>query len=384
VAKVLRGLNVVEMGTFITGPAAAMYLGDLGADVIKVERPGTGDPFRAYKGELYSPHYQTFNRNKRSIELDTSNPSDLEVFDDLIRNADVFIQNFRPGVAEKLGAGEARLRQLNPRLIYCSISGFGRTGPASHRPGYDTVSQAASAFLSVLIPPEHPRIIGPAIGDNVTGFYTAFGVLAALFERQRTGRGRLLEISMLEAMSHFNLDAFTHFFAAGEVMNPHSRPSVSQSYIFKCADDGRIAIHLSSPEKFWQGLAAAIDRPKLFDEPLFSERHNRIKNQAKIVEYLAPIFSARPRAEWCVRLEANEVPYSPVYSTDEALDDPQAKHLQLAVEMNHPVKGKTKTVRPPYNFDGERILDVRRPPTLGEHNDEIRREVAKRKSTAAQ
>ncbi len=380
--EVLRGLNVVEMGTFITGPAAAMYLGDLGADVIKVERPGTGDPFRAYKGELYSPHYQTFNRNKRSIELDTSNPSDLEVFDDLIRNADVFIQNFRPGVAEKLGAGEARLRALNPRLIYCSISGFGRTGPASHRPGYDTVSQAASAFLSVLIPSEHPRIIGPAIGDNVTGFYTAFGVLAALFERHRTGRGRLLEVSMLEAMSHFNLDAFTHFFAAGEIMDPHSRPSVSQSYIFRCADKGRIAIHLSSPEKFWQGLAAAIDRPNLFDEPLFSERHNRIKNQEKIVEYLAPIFSARPRAEWCVRLEANEVPYSPVYSTNEALEDPQAKHLQLAVEMSHPIKGKTKTVRPPYNFDGERILDVRPPPTLGEHNDEIRREVAKRKSTA--
>ena len=380
--EVLRGLNVVEMGTFITGPAAAMYLGDLGADVIKVERPGTGDPFRAYKGELYSPHYQTFNRNKRSIELDTSDPSDLEVFDDLIRNADVFIQNFRPGVAEKLGAGEARLRGLNPRLIYCSISGFGRTGPASHRPGYDTVSQAASAFLSVLIPSEHPRIIGPAIGDNVTGFYTAFGVLAALFERQRTGRGRLLEVSMLEAMSHFNLDAFTHFFAAGEIMDPHSRPSVSQSYIFRCADKGRIAIHLSSPEKFWQGLAAAIDRPNLFDEPLFSERHNRIKNQEKIVEYLAPIFSARPRAEWCVRLEANEVPYSPVYSTNEALEDPQAKHLQLAVEMSHPIKGKTKTVRPPYNFDGERILDIRPPPTLGEHNDEIRREVAKRKSTA--
>jgi len=382
VTEVLRGLNVVEMGTFITGPAAAMYLGDLGADVIKVERPGTGDPFRAYKGELYSPHYQTFNRNKRSIELDTSDPSDLEVFDDLIRNADVFIQNFRPGVAEKLGAGEARLRGLNPRLIYCSISGFGRTGPASHRPGYDTVSQAASAFLSVLIPSEHPRIIGPAIGDNVTGFYTAFGVLAALFERQRTGRGRLLEVSMLEAMSHFNLDAFTHFFAAGEIMDPHSRPSVSQSYIFRCADKGRIAIHLSSPEKFWQGLAAAIDRPNLFDEPLFSERHNRIKNQEKIVEYLAPIFSARPRAEWCVRLEANEVPYSPVYSTNEALEDPQAKHLQLAVEMSHPIKGKTKTVRPPYNFDGERILDIRPPPTLGEHNDEIRREVAKRKSTA--
>ena len=141
---VLSGVRVIEQGTFITGPAAGMILGDLGADVIKVEQPESGDPFRAFKGGLYSPHFQTYNRNKRSIALNPKNVDDLAVFDDLIRSADVYIQNFRPGAAERLGAGEARLRALNPRLIYCAISGFGQTGPAAQRPSYDTVAQAAS------------------------------------------------------------------------------------------------------------------------------------------------------------------------------------------------------------------------------------------------
>ena len=154
--KVLQGMRVVELGTFITGPAAAMHLADLGADVIKVERPGVGDPFRAFKGGLYSPHYQTYNRNKRSIALDTSDPDDRKVFHKLIKTADAFIQNFRPGVAEKLGAGEKELHAINPGLIYCAISGFGTSGPAKDRPAFDTVAQAASGWLRLVTPcPTH-------------------------------------------------------------------------------------------------------------------------------------------------------------------------------------------------------------------------------------
>src|SRR5690554_1270242 len=160
-----------------------MHLADLGADVIKVERPGSGDPFRAFKGGLYSPHYQTYNRNKRSIALDTSQPDDKAVFDDLIRGADVFIQNFRPGVAEKLGAGAAELSALNPKLVYCAISGFGQSGPSRDRPSFDTVAQAASGYLRLLTPPANPRVIGPAIADAVTGHYAALGITAALLER---------------------------------------------------------------------------------------------------------------------------------------------------------------------------------------------------------
>ena len=376
--KVLQGLKVVEQGTFITGPAAGMLLGDLGADVIKVEVPKTGDPFRAFKDGLYSPHFQTYNRNKRSITLDTKDADDREVFDALIREADVYIQNFRPGVADKLGAGEARLRALNPKLVYCSISGFGATGPAANRPAYDTVAQAASGFLNLLVNPENPRVVGPAIADSLTGFYAAYGVMGALVERGRTGVGRTVEVSMLEAMAHFNLDAFTHFFQANEVMGPYSRPSVSQSYVLECADGKWIALHMSSPEKFWKGLATAIDQPDLFDDARFATRDARIANQEALIALLGARFKRRSRAEWCSRLQAQDVPHAPMYDTSEALEDPQALHLQLTASAQHPVMGLFRTVRSPVSFDGQRALDVRPPPTLGEHSDEIRAELARR------
>jgi crotonobetainyl-CoA:carnitine CoA-transferase CaiB-like acyl-CoA transferase len=368
---VLQGVRVLEQGTFITGPAAGMLLGDLGADVVKIEQPGTGDPFRAFKGGLYSPHFQTYNRNKRSVVLNTKRPEDAEVFDEMIRGADVYIQNFRPGVADKLGAGEARLRALNPRLIYCSISGFGATGPAAERPSYDTVAQAASGYLNLLVNPANPRVVGPALADAMTGFYAAYGIMGALIERQRTGLGRLVEVSMLEAMCHFNLDAFTHYFAEGEVMGPFSRPSVSQSYVLKCADGKWIALHMSSPEKFWQGLAEAIERPDIFKDERFASREGRIAHQDDLIELLGGIFSSQPRSTWCERLQARDVPHAPMYDTSEALEDPQARHLQLAITGVHPQLGAWRTVRSPVSYDGQRALDVRPPPLLGEHNEAI-------------
>jgi crotonobetainyl-CoA:carnitine CoA-transferase CaiB-like acyl-CoA transferase len=369
---VLQGLKVIEQGTFITGPAAGMLLGDLGADVIKVEQPGTGDPFRAFKNGLYSPHYQTYNRNKRSITLDTKSSDDREVLDALIADADVYIQNFRPGVAEKLGVGAQRLQALNPKLIYVAISGFGSTGPAANRPAYDTVAQAASGFLNLLVNPENPRVVGPAIADSLTGFYAAYGVLGALYERGRTGVGRKVEVSMLEAMAHFNLDAFTHFFQVDEVMGPYSRPSVSQSYVLRCADDKWIALHMSSPEKFWRGLAVAIEQPDIFADPRFATRDARIENQEALIALLGARFATQTRDEWCRRLQREDVPNAPMYDTSEALEDPQAKHLQLMTSAEHPVMGLFRTVRSPVSFDGERALQVRPPPMLGEHNDEIR------------
>ncbi|MFM0346698.1 CaiB/BaiF CoA transferase family protein [Paraburkholderia sp. RL17-347-BIC-D] len=370
-AKVLGGLRVLEQGTFITGPAAGMLLGDLGADVVKIEHPESGDPFRAFKGGLYSPHYQTYNRNKRSVTLNTKNDSDLALFDELIRESDVYIQNFRPGAAERLNAGYERLREINPRLIYCAISGFGQTGPAAGRPAYDSVAQAASGFLGLLINPANPRVVGPAIADSLTGFYATYGILGALHERSHTGVGRKVEVSMLEAMSHFNLDAFTHFYAAGEVMGPYSRPSVSQSYVMECADGKWLALHMSSPEKFWAGLANAIERPGLLEDPRFSNRAGRIEHQEELIKVLGSIFISRTREEWCRRLEANDVPHAPMYDASEALEDPQAKHLELLIETEHPVMGQFRTVRSPVTFDDERPLDVVAPPTLGEHNDEI-------------
>ena len=373
--KILKNIRVVELGTYITGPAASMHLADLGADVIKVERPGQGDPFRAFKGGLYSPHYQTYNRNKRSIALDTKQAEDLATFHDLIASADVFIQNFRPGVAEKLGAGEDDLRKINPSLIYCAISGFGKSGPYRDRPAYDTVAQAASGYLRLLTPPANPRVIGPAIADAVTGQYAAMGIMAALIERGATGKGRRLDISMLEAMAHFNLDSFTHYYSAGEVMGPLSRPVVSQSYTFECSDGKWVAIHMSSPTKFWEGFLSATGQEALKDDPRFAERMERIKHQDDMIDIFTPIFKSDTRDAWCARLEAEEVPHSPAYDADEALEDPQAKHLQIAVSAEHAEMGKFTTVRPPYSFDDAPEFAVLPPPTLDEHGDEIRAEL---------
>jgi crotonobetainyl-CoA:carnitine CoA-transferase CaiB-like acyl-CoA transferase len=358
------------MGTFITGPAAAVLLADMGADVTKVEMPGTGDPFRAFKGDLYSPHYQTYNRNKSSVELNTKDAADLAAFDALVKDADVFIQNFRPGVAERLGVGAQRLQAINPRLIYCGISGFGNDGPWKDRPAFDTVAQASAGILRLLVNPAHPRVVGPAIGDAITGLYAAFGVLAALYEREKTGKGRVVETSMFEALSHFNMDDFTHYLSEGEVMGPTSRPHVSQSYVFECADGGWIALHMSSPPKFWDNLAEAVGQPDMLQRPEFATRPARIANYEAVIAFLAPIFKTQPRSYWEQRLAAGEVPHSPVYSSKEIVEGELAAHHRLVSEGEGP-RGKFRTIRFPIRFDGEIEDHVTPPPELGADNSAI-------------
>lgn len=369
--KILEGIRVIDQGTYITGPATGMLLADLGAEVIKVEQPETGDPFRAFKGGLYSPHYQACNRNKSSIALDTRKPGDLEIFDDLIRSADVYLQNFRPGVAKKLYADEPRLRGLRQDLVYCSISGFGQDGPSANRPAYDTVAQAASGLLHLLVNPANPRVIGPALADSITGMYAAMGILAALADRGRSGKGHHVQVSMIEAMTYFNIDSFTHFYSISEVMGPYSRPRVSQSYVFECADKKWIALHMSSPQKFWEGLADVVGMPNLFDNPHFADRNARIEHQEDIIKVLTPVFLQQPRAVWCNKLLEKDVPHSPVYDSSEALNDPQAKHLGLTVSGKHPIMGEFKSVRFPVTIDGQRMESVTPPPMLDEQREAI-------------
>lgn len=374
-ARPLAGVTVLEMGTFITGPAAGMLLADMGADVIKVEQPGTGDPFRSFKGELYSPHFQTYNRNKRSVTIDPKNPEDLAVLDRLVEDADVFIQNFRPGVAGRLKVDAERLQAINPRLVYASISGFGSEGPERDRPAFDTVAQAASGFLRLLVNPEHPRVVGPAIADAMTGFYTALGILAALNERHTTGKGRVVETSMFEAMCHFNLDDFTHLLSADQVMGPYSRPHVSQSYVFQCSDGKWLALHMSSPPKFWENLATAVGVPDMLERPEFASREARIAHYEDVVAFLAPIFATRGRADWAETLTRLEVPNSPVYDTTEVLATEQAKVLGLEVADPDGPKGEFRTIRFPVSFDGARMDSVTAPPLLGADDAAIRRSI---------
>lgn len=369
--SVLSGIRVVEQGTFITGPCAGMMLADLGADVVKVESP-TGDPYRAYQGGQFSPHFQAYNRNKRSIALDLSGSADRTTFDDLIASADVYIQNFRPGTAERLGAGRERLQQLNPKLVYCSISGFGASGPYADRPSYDSVAQALSGFLSVVVDPDRPRFLGPALADAITGIYAAYGVLGALFERSRTGRGRLVEISMLEAMAHFAIEPFAAFFALDRAPQSSDRPRLAQAYILRTADGGLIAIHLSSLEKFWEGLVSALAAPTLGSDERFRTRQARIDNYEALGALLDAQFSLHPLQHWSERLGANDVPFAPINRIDQVVQDPQVRHLGLCVPVQGAHGGK-QAVRPAVQFDGQRATHVTTAPLLDEHGADIRR-----------
>lgn len=372
--KPLHGIRIVEQGTFITGPCTGMMLADLGADVIKIESP-SGDPYRSYQGGMYSPHFQAYNRNKRSIALNLNSSADREIFDSLVREADVYIQNFRPGTAERLGAGAQRLQGLNPRLVYCSISGFGSSGPYVDRPSYDSVAQALSGFLSVVVDTDRPRFLGPALADAITGIYAAYGVLGALLERSQSGRGRVVEVSMLEAMAHFAVEPFAAFFALGQVPRSSDRPRLAQAYILRTADGGLIAIHLSSLEKFWQGLVTALDAPELAADERFRTRQGRIDHYEALGAALDALFSKKPTRHWEKRLGEHDVPFAPIHHIDEVVADPQVRHLDLIVPVQNAHGGK-QAVRPAVQFDGERSTSVRSAPLLNEHGAEIRQAVA--------
>lgn len=366
----LDGVRVVEQGTFITGPCAGMMLADLGADVIKVESP-EGDPYRSYQGGRYSPHFQAYNRNKRGIALDLKQDADRKLFESLIREADVFIQNFRPGTAERLGSGAERLRDLNPRLVYCAISGFGRNGPYAERPSYDSVAQALSGFLSVVVDPRDPQFLGPALADAITGIYAAYGVLGALVQRGRTGAGTLVEVSMLEAMTHFAVEPFAAYFALGAVPRSADRPRLAQAYILRTADGRLIVLHLSSLEKFWTGLVQALEDPQLARDPRFHTRQARIDNYETLRAELMTRFAAKELTHWAERLRRNDVPHAPINGIDEVVADPQVAHLGIVVPVE-PAHGGGSAVRPPVRFAGERAGRVRAAPLLDEHGAEIR------------
>jgi crotonobetainyl-CoA:carnitine CoA-transferase CaiB-like acyl-CoA transferase len=368
---VLHGVRVVELTTMITGPLAGMLLADLGASVIKIENVEGGDPFRYFRGGFYGGHFISYNRNKRSLSLDLRAPKGKEIFLDLVRRADVLIDNFRHGVLDRLGFSDEVLRAANPRLIHASITGFGRDGPYAARPAYDAVAQSLSGVLSQFLDPAAPQPAGPTLSDNISGFYAAYGVLGALYERERTGKGRRVETNMLEATIGFAPDAFINHKRFGFEVGPLTRVSTSQSYAFRCGDGRLIAIQISSRAKFWEGLLAALERPDLATHPDFSDREKRIQNYQALRDELAKTFATRPRAEWTQRLETQDVPHAPVHNVEEVIDDPQVKHLETFYQVHHPVEGEVWGVFPPVRFDGERPGAITPPPLHGEHNEEI-------------
>ena len=275
----------------------------------------------------------------------------------------------RPGVEEKLGVGYERLKAINPRLVYCAITGYGATGPYADRPAYDNVGQALSGWLSMFHEGQDARVAGPAVSDALTGLYAAMGIMGALVERGNTGVGRKVEVSMLEATIAFATEPLGKLFATGVPVQHYSRAASSQSFIVSCSDGNRIGLHLSSPEKFWRGLLKAISREELAQK--YPDRASRVQRYDELALDLAGAFITQSRDHWSSLLEQNDVPFAPERRLEELRDDPQVKHLDVFYDMTHPQYGKVSAAHRPVRYDGDNYSNFLPPPALGEHTHEV-------------
>ena len=370
--SILNHITVVECATFVTGPYATALLADLGARVIKIESPPDGDPYRTFAPDPYfSFNFAHLNRNKESLVLDLKAAKGKEICLDLIKRADVFVENFRPGTAERLGLGYGVLRALNARLVYCSISAFGQTGPYVDKPGFDTLGQAMSGLLSLLIDPNDPKVMGMAVSDYVTGLSAGYGILGALLAREKSGAGCRVETSLLQATLSFIGETAAGYMRTGNVPNRMARVKNAHAFAFVCKDKLPLAIHCSVPEKFWLALLRAVDRTDIAKDERFKNRDGRRQNYEALEAMLAPVFAAKTREEWLKQLEADDVPAVPLYNVAEVLADPQVKHLDLVEELTHPQAGKLKFIGAPVRYDGLAREKSAPPPLLGAHTRTI-------------
>lgn len=366
----LAGIRVVEFANYVSGPYAGMLLGDLGADIVKVEEPTKGDPFRGWGRVEYSPTFGSVNRNKKSVTIDLKSEIGKADARDLISTADVVIENFRVGTMDRLGLGYEAMRAANPGVIWCSITGYGSDGPYAMRPGYDTVGQATSGLLSLLTDVSDPKPMGISLSDHLAGITATNGILAAVIARGRTGRGQLVETSLLESTLSFCGENAARFFENGKVPGRATRTHQAQVYAFTAQDGKAFVVHLSSPTKFWVALTQVAGHPEWVEDPRFKTKETRGKNYDALHAALSDVFRANTRAHW-MDLLAADVPAAPLNTLDDVFSDPQVQHLKMRVDVPHPKLGMVGYVR-----NGLRMSDTPTAvntcsPELGEHNDEI-------------
>ncbi|NNN18286.1 MAG: CoA transferase [Acidimicrobiaceae bacterium] len=368
----LSGVRVIEVGRYVSGPMASVMLADLGAQVIKVENPDGGDPFRGWDHSGgYSPHFRSLNRNKLSLALDVSGDRGKEYLLRLLDRADVLIENFRVGQADRWGWGYESVCARNPRIVYCSISGFGSTGPYQNRPGYDTVGQGMSGLLSVLTDLNAPEPVGISLADHLAGVYAAYGVLAALISSIQTGRGQKVETSLLQAAVSFQSENIATFFATGEIPTYDRRAKSAGVWTLVAKDGKPFVVHLSSPPKFWQGFATVAGHPEWIDDPRYKDQASRRTNYDQLLPAVKAAFAMKNRDEWLSELEAVDVPCAPLNDLNEVFNDEQVRALGMRRELNHPVMGKVELSGPGIALSGTPISWELPPPLLGEHTDEV-------------
>ena len=372
----LSGYRIIDLTQMLSGPMATMILGDQGADVIKVEPPGTGDLTRAMGASKRGipPTFAVINRNKRSIAIDLKDHRGLGVLKHLVGSADVFVQNFRPGRAERMGIGEPELRRIKPDLIYVSISGFGEKGPYVQKSVYDPVIQALSGLAAIQTDYKtgRPQMMRLIIPDKVTALTAAQATTAALLARERSGEGQHIRLAMLDAVIAFlwpeGMARHTFISSGAQASRPESR-----DLIFQTAD-GYITAGANSNAE-WAGLARALDHPEWIDDPRFNSVAARMRNIAERLDLTAEVLATRTSAEWLARLDAHEVPCAPVLSREEVLRDAQVAANELIVESEHPHAGAMRQPRPAARFEATPAGLHRPAPLLGEHTDEILREL---------
>ena len=389
----LAGIRVVDLSTVLAGPYATMVLADLGADVVKVEPPdgdatrGWGPPWvgDASAGTRTAAYYLAVNRNKRSVRLDLKAAGGADVLRRLLAGADVLVENFRPGSLDRLGFDEVTLESINPKLIHLAISGYGTTGPAADRPGYDFVIQAVGGLMAITGDADEdggrPMKVGVAISDVVTGLYATIGILAALLARVDVGQR--VDVSLLGSTLAILVNQAQNAFVSGRSpgRRGNAHPNIVPYETFATAD-GELALAVGS-ERQWPRLCAALGLPDLAADPRFATNGDRVERRAELRPILAARFAERPTADWAAALDAAEIPWGAIADVATAFASPEAAALEMTVEVEHPAFGALRQVGIPLRFAATPGAIRTPPPLLGEHTDEVLREVGYDAETVA-
>lgn len=371
----LAGVRVLDLTRIVSGPFCTMLLGDLGADVVKVEEPGRGDESRTYGPPFQggeSAYFLSVNRNKRGIALDLKSATGLATARALCTRADVVVENFRLGTLDRLGLGWKALHALNPRLVLCSITGFGSEGPDARRPAYDLIVQGEAGLMAITGQPGGPPSkVGTSIGDLVAGLYASQAVLAALRLRDTTGHGLHVEVSMFDALASLLTFNAGIWFATGEnpVRRGNSHATIVPYETFE-ATDGWVNVGVAN-DRFWALFCDAARCGELRDDPRFATATKRVEHRAELIARIAPIMRTRSRNEWINRLSSAGVPCGAIRSVGEVCTAPQLVERGMVLEADHPAAGRTRSIASPARFDGASPHPARAAPMLGQHQREV-------------
>jgi len=368
----LEGTTCIDVSGHVAGPYASSLLGDLGCEVIKVELPNGGDTHRGRnpKYEGYGPSFRALNRNKKSVTLDLRKNKGREILLNLLVTADVLLENFRPPTRANLGLDYDKLSKLNAKLIHCSISGYGQSGPYRDKPGFDTIGQALSGMMSLVTDLDDPKVAGVSFVDHSAGIFAAYGIMAALLARGKTGRGQFVDVSLLQAGIAFIESHVVDYLNGGEAVSRENFPKGRIYSLLDC-DNKPFMIHLSGHNEAWEGLLRAAELETLIGDPRFVTRKHRTDRHDEIVKILREQFRKRSRAYWFPRLDSHSIPNAPINTIHEVFDDPQIKHIGIPKQITHAKMGTSNLVGSPIKMSATPPKFFRPAPLLGENTEEI-------------